>query len=782
MNGIKYSRVIQVLLISVMILSGCSSGDRISVPLKGSDSDLTFEKLSGRWDEAVPLGNGMLGALIWQRGESLRFSLDRADLWDLRPVAEFQGQEFSFDWVIEQVRKGDYGPVQRLFDLPFDRDPAPTRIPGGALEWECGDWGKVQSVRLYLQGAICEVTWESGRVLKTFVHATEPVGWFLLEGHAKTDQPPKLFPPPYMNQTSEGGAAAPGPEDMSKHDLRRLEYPPGRISSTEQSLNYSQTGWGGFSYEIAVRWQTQGDGTMVGAWSIGSKLPGRKEGIQAMRVVELSLDRGYETDLKSHLDWWQGFWGQASVSLPDRVLQRQYDREIYKFGAASRRGAPPISLQAVWTADNGKIPPWKGDFHHDLNTQLSYWPCYSGNRLEEGLAYLDWLWQIQPEARKFTGTYFGTSGLNVPGVTTLTGAPMGGWIQYSFSPTTAAWLGHHFYLHWRYSMDRDFLRQRAYPWIRDVAIHLEELSAVDESGARTLPLSSSPEINNNDISAWFAQMTNYDLALMRWTFQTAAELASELELKAGTSHWSGLLGECAPLAISPEHGGLMLARGLPWDTSHRHFSHAMAVHPLGLISWEHGKQAQKTIRATVSELERLGPDWWVGYSYSWLANLAARSRNGATAARALKTFAECFCLPNSFHVNGDQSKSGKSRFTYRPFTLEGNFAYAAAVHEMLIQSHGSEIVLFPAVPEQWQDVSFENLRCEGAFLVSAEMRQGEVEEVTVLAEKGGVFKLENPFGERAYRITGADISQQESASAIIELPMEAGQKIRIRAR
>ena len=89
----------------------------------------------------------------------------------------------------------------------------------------------------------------------------------------------------------------------------------------------------------------------------------------------------------------------------------------------------------------------------------------------------------------------------------------------------------------------------------------------------------------------------------------------------------------------------------------------------------------------MATLDKVGPDGWCGYSYSWLGNLKARAFDGEGAAQALKTFATCFCLPNSFHANGDQTKPGKSKFTYRPFTLEGNFAFAAGIQEMLLQSH-----------------------------------------------------------------------------------------------
>jgi len=170
----------------------------------------------------------------------------------------------------------------------------------------------------------------------------------------------------------------------------------------------------------------------------------------------------------------------------------------------------------------------------------------------------------------------------------------------------------------------------------------------------------------------------------------------------------------------------------------------MAIHPLGLLDISHNPEEKRIIDATLKRLHDNGPDWWCGYSYSWLANLEARARHGEEAAEALRTFASCFCLRNSFHANGDQTKSGKSRFTYRPFTLEGNFAFAAGLQEMLIQSQTGVIEVFPAIPADWKDVRFESLRAVGAFLVSAERRGGEVVSLEVYSEKGGILRIRSP--------------------------------------
>lgn len=725
--------------IRTLVLLGCSVGflnSNASVklcPITVSNNDLTFSSLARSWDEAIPLGNATVGALVWKRDSVLRLSLDRTDLWDVRPVDSLSGNNYRFAWVKEQIRKKDYLPVQKKFDWPYDRMPAPSKIPGAALEFSLAGLGEPSSVHLYLNNALCQATWRSGVQMQTFVHATEPVGWFVFK-NLKTTLQPMLIAPMY-SKAGESGEASP----VSGQDLQRLGYEQGTITRKANQLVYHQKGHGDFSYDVVVSWKQEGT-TLYGTWSVTSS----RSTDRAVEEVEEAMQRGLKQDYRSHLSYWDRFWEQSSISLPDSVLQKQYQNEMYKFGSATREDSYPISLQAVWTADNGKLPPWKGDYHHDLNTQLSYWPAYTGNHLSEGLGYLNTLWNQRDVYKRYTRQYFETDGMNIPGVCALTGEPMGGWIQYSMSQTIGAWLAQHFYLHWKYSADRDFLKERAYPFLKEVAIYMEQVSTVDEKGVRRLEFSSSPEIFDNSLQAWFSDMTNYDLSLMYFLFEATSELAGELGLDSEAKHWAELKKQLPDFDLDKE-GSLTFAKGFPYDASHRHFSHALAFHPLGIIDWSDGEKAQSTIRATLKKLKEYGPDYWTGYTYAWFANMQARAFNGEEAAGALRTFAECFCLKNTFHVNGDQSGTGKSKFTYRPFTLEGNFAFASGIQEMLLQSHTGTIRVFPAIPQSWSDVSFDKLRAMGGFLVSAVRKEGKVTSLRVYSEQGGTLTIVSPL-------------------------------------
>lgn len=698
--------------------------------------DLRFPSLAKQWDEAIPLGNALLGALVWEKDQALRFSLDRADLWDARPMNGLHRKEFSYAWVEKQVKLNDYGIVQQYFDAPYDREPAPSKIPGGAFQVNSSGWGEATDVHLELQSATCTVRWKNGTTLRTFVHADAPVGWFRFE-NLSGPFTPSLIAPRYQGAVSVSG------DPVGGDDLSRLGYKQGQIKTENNHITYHQEGWGGFSYAISLRWKKINATTIEGVWSISSQMAGKPTQTGAAAITQQALSSSFEKAHSRHRRWWSDFWGKSALRVPDTLLQKQYQLELYKFGSAARKDAPPISLQAVWTADNGRLPPWKGDFHHDLNTQLSYWPAYKSNHLVEASGYINHLQSNITNYKRYTRQYFGVAGLAVPGVTTLDGTEMGGWIQYSLSPTVSSWLNQHFYWQWKYSMDKEFLRKTAYPWVKEVARFIENITVLDAAGQRKLPISSSPEIHENSIHAWFSQNTNYDLSLMKFTYSAAREMALALGLTEEAKHWEKTGSQFSDLHLSTNKE-LVFAPNHPYNESHRHFSHAMGIFPLGLLKWEDGPESQTIIKNSLVQLDSIGPDWWCGYSYAWLGNLKARAMDGSGAAKALTTFARAFCLPNSFHVNGDQTKSGLSKFLYRPFTLEGNFAFAAGLQEMVLQSYAGYIHIFPAIPSTWKEASFDQFRTEGAFLVSANLSGGKVTRLKIVAEKGGVTRLKMP--------------------------------------
>ncbi len=455
---------------------------------------------------------------------------------------------------------------------------------------------------------------------------------------------------------------------------------------------------------MALAWR-QSESGWLGVWSISTSKESDDPLAAARKRCEAALGRGFHGLAREHDRWWEEYWSRASVAVPNPVVERQWYLETYKFGSATRPDTPPITLQGPWTADDMKIPPWKGDYHHDLEYATELLARYSGNRLEGASGFVRWLWETKGNARRWTARFFGLPGLNVPMTADLEQNQIGGWHQYTHSATTAAWLAHHFWLHWRYSMDRQFLEERAYPWLQQVATFLEAVTEKGPDGKRTLPLSSSPEIHDNRLQAWFPSITNYDLALIRWTFEKTAGLAEQLEEPAEANRWRGILSEMPELAVAPDDLKLLVAKDDPLPGSHRHFSHLMAIHPLGTICWENGERDRAIIKASLADLDARGTSQWCGYSFAWLANLAARARDGEKAERALEVFSRPSVCRNGFHANGDQSGQGYSNFRYP--ALHAGRAISPprpGLQEMLLQSCRHDLRLFPAILARWRGV------------------------------------------------------------------------------
>lgn len=312
-----------------------------------------------------------------------------------------------------------------------------------------------------------------------------------------------------------------------------------------------------------------------------------------------------------------------------------------------------------------------------------------------------------------------------------------GSIQYSLAPTVSAWTAQHFYWQWKYSMDDDFLKSQAYPYIIEAATFLRNISYLKD-GKRYIPLSSSPEYNDNRVDAWFSNWTNFDLGLAHFIFSAAAEVSSTLGKSSEAQTWLEIKKELPDLAA--DESGMLVAVNHPMEHSHRHMSPYMAIYPLSLLDINNAED-HKLITRSLRHLESLGTKAWVGYSFGWMACLHARAKQSEQAVTNLQRFASNFCSINSFHLNGDQKGGQYSGFTYRPFTLEGNFAFAQGIHELLLQSKSGYIEIFPATPSSWQEVSFEDLRTEGGFLISAIKSKGRLQYVKIKATHNGTLTI-----------------------------------------
>lgn len=533
-----------------------------------------------------------------------------------------------------------------------------------------------------------------------------------------------------------GTQAAEAGNSVSPGSLQQLTLPDANLETEDGMIGFSQKVDDRTAYSLLCK--------KCGATLYYTAV--QAESVEkASRLAKLELcaakDMGAEKLLQQHKRWWKQYWGKSSLQLPDETLEQLWYRANYFLAAGSEPGNAPMPLQGVWCADDDQLPPWKGDYHNDLNTQFTYCHYLTANHPEQGKVFLDYLWSLRPQAAKFARAFYGTAGECLPSVMDIDGGALGGWPMYSLSPTNQIWLCQMFYEYYRLTGDKEFLRTRVEPYFTATAACLEELLQEGPDGKLVLPVSSSPEIHDDEAASWLTPNSNYDLALLHYLFHTLVQI--EYQLGNPRGYWHAMEAKLAPLSVDTETG-LMLSPNETLQETHRHFSHAMAIEPLCMLRYEN-PQDRSVIDATVDHLVHLGSGQWVGFSFGWMALLQIARSNGNGALYELHRFAEHFLSRNGFHLNGDYKNSGVCDFHYRPFTLEADFLAAHAVQKMLLRSEKNHIEVLPACPQGWKNepVAFQNLRAENGLLISYQRTADGKHSLTVKATQDGSWYLCN---------------------------------------
>lgn len=734
---------------------------------------LHMDEAIARWDEALPLGNGLTGCLIWGNGEPLRFSLDRGDLWDTRPAPETLDPGYTYQELIRLVRDKKQDEMFRRFDGFYGR-ATPTKIPAGKLLLRYGAPAARVESRLDPVRAVAEVSlaFHSGVSRVTaFLHASMSIGMIRMEGDAPLPEL-EVCPPDYSASPDTLG-------DKSTAGLSALGYKKAEVERDGDGFVwFRQRTAEELEYGVVAYARKLETGGRLIVYAIGASSDGERWMEQTRYRVRQAADAGWEAAFNGHGAWWSAFWSRSAVALPDPAMERMWYLANYLFGSSSRKGSPPMPLQGVWTADDGGLPPWKGDYHGDLNIQMSYWHYAKSNHLDEGLALVEFLWSLRPAARAFARDFFDAPGICLPSVMDIKGQSLGGWPMYATNLVNQIWLCQAFDDYWLFTGDEQFLRERAYPYFKETADCVMRWLSPGPDGKLLLPLSSSPEMFNNSIESWLPPNSNNDLALLAYLFRTLSAMAEELG-EEEASVWRDALTRLPDYAVD-EREGFMLAPGMRVPESHRHLSHLMCVYPLHLLDAAGNARERETFDATMRRLEELGTGYWGAHTFTWMAALYAMQGNGEAAAYQLRLFWEHMCSPNGFCLNTDFQRKGFTLLHERYFTLETNMSAADSLQEMLLQTHNGLIRLFPAIPRSWarQGAAFRGFRAERGALVSAEIAGGRIRFVRLEAEREGEFRVLNGFGAAKLRLrwSGGEHARTEVAEC------ESGGELRVALR
>jgi len=708
--------------------------------------DLLYERAPRRWLDGLPLGNGQLGAVVWGDGGPLRFSLGKTDTWERRTPDPTHPQ-YNYASLRELYEQGEWDTLREVFQdrLSGEGEVSPTRLPMPRLELHFGRPAERYTARVQLHEAVARGTmrWGDGQVRwQACVLATRNV--LLVRLRSEGD-----VPRPAVHVRTDHF------DDDTQATLKRWGYPPPETDEKD-------------GREWLVQRYPDG-GCYVVMWERAAKRSGKSERLlltittsaesdDPLRAAGKNLDRAGKTRVRElraeHDGWWGDYWSRSFVSIPEAKMEGLYYVELYKLGCNARKEGEPVTLQGVWGAD-GKMPPWHGDYHMDVNVQQTYWPIYATNRLELGKPLYNRFGKNLERFKRMGEAFFGREGAWSRCEMGLGGEPIYGFWSTNFWPGNGAWLAHHFWLHYRYTMSRKFLRKRAYPFMRAFMQTYLHLLEVGEDGCLHLPVSHSPEWEGNRTGS-LGPDTTCDLELVRWLAGALLETVTVLEIDdPDAPRWREVLRTLAPRPA--DETGLWVHREQPYDMSHRHHSHLMGIHPLETLIANEQPEAVELVRRTFARFGAWrvhGMGGWSGWSYPWAAQIVARVGQGRLAREFLRQYFRTIG-PNSFHLNGEPDVVDANQWSNSdemPMTLEAGFGFAAAVAEMLLQSWGGKIRVFTGVPETWGEVYFERLRAEGAFLVSARRARGRTQWVHVASLAGEPLRLVNPFdGPAAWR-------------------------------
>ncbi|WFR58623.1 glycoside hydrolase family 95 protein [Anaerocolumna sp. AGMB13025] len=456
-------------------------------------------------------------------------------------------------------------------------------------------------------------------------------------------------------------------------------------------------------------------------------------------------------EYKSYYDRVQFSLGKSSTderTIPERLKAMAQGEEdlgliaaYYQFGrylliSSSRPGSQPANLQGIW--NRNEHPAWGSKYTININTEMNYWPAESCNLSECHLPLFELVRRMLPFGQKVAKDMYGLSGFVAHHNTDLFGdcAPQDTVMPSTLWPMGAAWLCTHIWNHYEYTLDLKFLKENM-DLIKEASLFLADYLFENHLGKLVTGPSISPENTYLHQSGQEGQLCigpSMDTEITRDLFQACIRGAKLTGCEdALTEKLKTMLPRLPELSVG-KYGQLM-----EWaedyeelEPGHRHISHLYALYPSEQITYEKTPELMEAARVTLERRLKNGGGH-TGWSRAWIITMWARLRDGDKAGENIRDLLTKSTYPNLFDC-------------HPPFQIDGNFGGTAGIAEMLLQCINGELTFLPALPKTWDCGQINGLKAKGALRVSLEWKDGKVITGSILAEKGGTCCLVLPEG------------------------------------
>ncbi|TDH20083.1 alpha-L-fucosidase [Segetibacter sp. 3557_3] len=673
-----------------------------------SKQDLVFDSLSTKWEEGAFLGNGLLGVMVYRENENaIRFDLGRTDVVDHRP--------------------GINPSIGR------------ARLPIGRFVWRASSNIREINLRLDLWNAELTGTvyTDNGPVqLQVLVPATKDI----ILVNTTAPRTGKFFDWEWMPEKSISPFLTLGRDSASKYESN-----PDFVISKEAHINYNyQQLFVGGSYTTA--WQennsTNKSSLII---TVENTYPADNSKARAKQVLDEVSLTSVPLLINVHRSKWHNFYSKSFISIPDSRLNAFWWIQQYKMGSATRVGSYPIDLMGPWY----KPSPWP-KYWWNLNIQLTYYPFFSSNHIEQALPLLKMvddhignLSKNAPAPYHHNSAALARSGPYdmVSPVRVLKGNDSTGASSASFELGNLTWLLHVYWQAYEHTMDKDYMKS-IYPVLTRAINYYLNVVEKQADGKYHLPYTYSPEYPKG-----ITRDANYDLSVLNWGLKTLLYVNDQLKYNDTlAAKWKEILGNLTP--YPQDQLGLRIGRDADFSISHRHYSHLLMIYPIYDINWDQTAN-HDLITRSLKQWES-HDEAWRGYSYSGAGSIHAMMGEGTITWKLLNEMID------------------KGRFAVKPNTMyleagpviETPLSAVTTINEMLLQSWGGSIRIFPAVPAEWKEASFDKLLAKGGFEVSAVRKNGQTQFIRIKSLAGepclvktGLTADVKAYGKRVFKVT-----------------------------